>query len=90
MAGGDHTALVMITHEGIDRREVQHVLHRRWPDAIVKSLEQEEPIAAMLPGDAADLGRCRRGVEPLRIVVMPQHNRQVIISPIIEPVPVVV
>ena len=32
---------------------------------------------AMSPGDAADLGRCRRGVEPLRIVIMPQHDRQV-------------
>ena len=31
MAGGDHTAMVMIIHEGIDWREVQDVLHHRWP-----------------------------------------------------------
>jgi hypothetical protein len=52
------------------------VLCRRWPDVVVKGLEQEEPAVAMTAEDAADLGRCRRGVEPLRIVVMPQYDRQ--------------
>jgi hypothetical protein len=89
MAGGDHTALVMITHQGIDRREVEDVLRRRWPDFVMKSLENEEPDAAMVAEDAADLGRCRRGVEPLRIVVMPQQDRQVVL-PVIEPMPVIV
>lgn len=86
MAGGDHTALILVSHDGVDQREVMDVLHRRWPDAIVKSLECEEPTVAMLPGDAADLGRCRRGIEPLRIVVMPQQERQIIV-PTIEPMP---
>jgi hypothetical protein len=90
MTGGDGTALVLITHEGIVRLEVEDVLRRRWPDVVVKSLEQEEPNVAMLPGDAADLGRCRRGVEPLRIVIMPQHNRRPATSPIIEPMPIMV
>ena len=35
-----------------------------------------ESAVAMSPADAADLGRSRRGIEPLRIVVMPQHPRQ--------------
>jgi len=35
IAGGDGTALVMITHEGIDQREVEVVLRRRWPDVAV-------------------------------------------------------
>jgi hypothetical protein len=90
MAGGDHKAMVMITHEGIDRCEVEDVLRRRWVDVVVKELEQEEPAVTMLPGDAADLGWCRRGVEPLRIVVMPQQDQQTITSPIIEPMPVLV
>ena len=50
MAGGDGTALVMITHEGVDRHEVEDVLRRRWPDVVVKSLEQEEPAVAMTAG----------------------------------------
>jgi hypothetical protein len=90
MAGGDHTALVLVSHQDIDRLEVQDMLHHRWPEFVVKTLEQEQPVVAMLPGEAADLGRCRRGVEPLRIVVMPQHYRQPITSPIIEPMPVIV
>ena len=89
MAGGDHTALVMITHEGIDWWEVLDALRRRWPAVVVKSLEQEEPTWVMTADDAADLGRCRRGVEPMRVVIMPQHEWQ-IASPVIEPMPVVV
>jgi hypothetical protein len=70
MAGGDHTALVMITHDGVDQREVEAVLRRRWPQVTVKSLEQEQPAVVMQSGDAADLGRHWRGVEPLRIVII--------------------
>jgi hypothetical protein len=83
MASGDHTALLLVIHEGIDRGEVQNVLCARWPAVVVKSLENEEPTVAMSPADAADLGRCRRGVEPLRVVVMAQHDRQVA-APMIE------
>jgi hypothetical protein len=89
MADGDHVALVLVTHEGIDRREVEAVLRRRWPDVVVKSLEQEEPAVAMSPADAANLGRCRRGIEPMRVVIMPQQDRQ-IAAPVVEPMPVLV
>jgi hypothetical protein len=85
MAGGDHTVMVMITHDGVDRHEVEAVLRRRWPEVVVKTLEQEQPTVAMTAEDAADLGRHHRGVEPLRIVVMPQHDRHPITSPVIEP-----
>jgi hypothetical protein len=90
MAGGDvHRVDAGVRHD-IDRREVQDVLRRRWPDVVVKELEQEEPTVAMSPGDAADLGRCCRGVEPLRIVIMPQHDRQPITSTVLDPMPVLV
>ena len=89
IAGGDGVALVLVSHDGVDRHEVEAVLRRRRPDAVVKCLEQEEPVVAMSPADAADLGRCRRGVEPLRIVVMPQQDRQVA-TPVVEPMPVLV
>ena len=52
MAGGDGTALVLISHEGVDRHEVEDVLRRRWPEVVVKSLEQEEPTVAMSSSDA--------------------------------------
>src|SRR6476661_4774826 len=72
MIGGDHRALVLISHEGVDRRELLDVLCRRWPDVVLKDLDHEGPMWEMTPDDAADLGRRRRGVEPLRILVMPQ------------------
>ena len=67
-------------------------LRRRWPDVVVKDLEQEEPTWAMTADDAADLGSRRRGVEPLRIVVMPQRVQRVTVAPapVIEPMPVVI
>ena len=52
MAGGDHVALVLASHQGIDRWETENVLRRLYP-------QHEEPTVAMLAGDAADLARCR-------------------------------
>ena len=80
----------MITHGGVDQCEVLDVLRRRWPEVAVKCLERKEPAVAMVAEDAADLGRCRRGIEPLRIVVMPQPDQQTITSSIIEPMQVLV
>ena len=83
-------ALVLITHQGINHWEVQNVLSHRWPRVVVKDLAQEQPVVAMSPADAAALGQCRRGVEPLRVVIMPQHYRQPITAPAVEPMPVLV
>jgi hypothetical protein len=92
LMGGNHRALVMISHQDIDRREVLEVLSRRWPDVVVKSLEHEEPVWTMTANDAAELGSRRRGVEPLRVVIMPQRVQRLIVAPVpeMEPVPVVV
>jgi hypothetical protein len=92
MMGGDHRALVLISHEGVGRREVQDVLSRRWPDVVLKDLAQEEPAWVMTADDAADLGSRRRGVEPLRVLVMPQKITQVTVAPtpVIEGMPVVI
>ena len=43
MAGGDRRALVLVSHDGVDRREVLDVLRRRWPDVVLKGLEQDAP-----------------------------------------------
>jgi hypothetical protein len=92
MIGGDHRALVMISHEGIDRRELLDVLCRRWPDVVLKALEHEEPMWETTPDEAADLGMRRRGVEPLRITVMPQKLTRVTVAPVreIEAMPMIV
>ena len=92
MIGGNHTVLMLISHEGIGRRELQEVLWRRWPDVVLKDLAQEEPIWEMTAQEAADLGMRRRGVEPLRIMVMPQKITRVTVAPLREigPMPVLV
>ena len=88
----DHRALIMVAHQGVDRREVLEVLGRRWPDVVVKGLEQEEPAWTMSVHDAAGLGSRRRGVEPLRIVVLSQKIMRVTVAqvPVIEPMTIVV
>ena len=92
MIGGDHRALVLISHAGVDRRELLDVLSRRWPEVVLKNLEQEELTWAMTPDEAAELGLHRRGVEPLRILVMPQKISRVVVAPaaVIEPMPMVI
>jgi hypothetical protein len=93
MIGGEHRALVLISHVGVDRRELLEVLRRRWPDVVLKDLEHEEPTWAMTPDDAAELGTRRRSVEPLRILVMPQRIRRIIVASVpalVEPMPVII
>jgi hypothetical protein len=84
---------VLISHDGVDRRDLLDVLCRRWPDAVLKDLAQEEPMWEMTPDDAADLGSRRRGAEPLRILVMPQKITRVTVAPtdlILAPMPILV
>ena len=91
MIGGDHRALVLISHEGLERREVLGALCRRWPEVVLKDLEHEELTWTMTPDAAAELGNRRRGVEPLRILVMPQRVTRVTVAPmleIVEPMPI--
>jgi AcrR family transcriptional regulator len=92
LMGGDHIAMVMVSHHGIDRREVLNVLCRRWPDVVVKGSAQEEPTWAMMADDAAALGSRRRSVEPLRITVMRQKVQRVTVAPALEiaPTPILV
>ena len=89
LADGDHMALLLISHQGVERREVDDVLRRRWPTVVVKSLEHEVPTVTMSATDASDLGQRRRGIEPLRIVIMRQHDQQ-LVPPVLEPMPVLV
>lgn len=92
MIGGDHRALVLISHQGVNRRDVLGVLSRRWPSVVLKNLEREEPMWEMTPDEAADLGTRRWGVEPLRIMVMPQKITRATVAPLREigPMPVVI
>ena len=92
LMGGDRMALMMISHQGIDRRDVLNVLRPRWPDVVVKDLVDEKPVWAMSADDAAQLGSRRRGVEPLRVLVLPQKITRMTVAParVIEPMPVVI
>jgi hypothetical protein len=72
MAKGDGTAMVLIRHQGIDRPEIVEVLRRHWLNAQVTGITKASPVWDFGIDDAVELARARRGVEPLRIVVMGQ------------------
>jgi hypothetical protein len=80
LAGGDGKALILIEHDAVDRREILAVLRRRWPEVVLKNLDDEAPTSTMAMDDATDLARFQRGVEPVRIVVLPQRDRQSVTS----------
>ena len=86
---GRRKALLLISHDGVDPRKIMDALDCRSPQ-ILKDFDQEAPVPAMSPADAAELGRRRRGVEPLRIVIMPQRGMPVAEPRYIEPMPVMI
>jgi hypothetical protein len=71
-AGADRT-LILIQHAGIPRAALRCTLQRRWPQVALHDPAHTEPNSWLNVADAADLARRRRGIEPLRIVVMPQR-----------------
>jgi hypothetical protein len=74
MATGDGTALLLIRHAGIGRAVIADALRRRWPDALGGDVGAASPSWTFTTRDAAELARARRGVEPLRIVVLAQRT----------------
>ena len=88
--GGDRRTMLMVSHERVDRCEVQDVMRRRWPDVLINKPGREEPVWEMSPDDAAGLGQCRRGIEPVRLVIMPQREREVTTSSPVDSMPVLV
>jgi hypothetical protein len=73
MAMGDGTALILIRHLGIARAEVADVFRMRWPDVRVQNVGSISPSWRMSVEDAIELARARRGVEPLRVIILAQQ-----------------
>jgi hypothetical protein len=72
MAQGDGKAMLLVRHSRIGEAEIVEVLRRHWPDAQVTDIATVFPAWNLGIEDAVELARSRRGVEPLRIVVMGQ------------------
>jgi hypothetical protein len=72
VASGD-VAFVLIQHADMARSEVGGILRGRWPRAVISNPDASPPSWRFSAPDAAELARIGRGVEPLRIVVLPQR-----------------
>jgi hypothetical protein len=76
MAGGNGKAMIPMRHPpGLPRAELAMVLHRRWPGLPVGDVGDATPSWPMTVAEMAELARLRRGVEPLRVVLMEQRVR---------------
>ena len=64
--------LLRVRHPGIGRAALWSVLERRWPTVVLTDPGTIEPVSAMTVEDAAALARRRRGLEPVRLVILPQ------------------
>ena len=64
--------LLRVRHPGINRAALWSVLERRWPTVVLVDPGAIEPATAMTVADAAALARRHRGLEPVRIVILPQ------------------
>jgi hypothetical protein len=73
MAAGDGTAWLLIRHPDVARAEIADALRSRWPGVVVGDVGALEPSWEMSIGEVVELARARRGVEPLRIVVLAQR-----------------
>jgi hypothetical protein len=87
---GDGRAMVVVDRGTVDRGEFFYALKRRWADAVVTDLTNEQPSAEITIRDAVELATLRRGAEPLRLVILPQRNPVSRPLPIIEPMPILV
>jgi hypothetical protein len=73
MAQADGKAMLLVRHPGIGKAEIAEALRRRWLHALVEDAVEMSPVWDFGIDDAVELARAKRGVEPLRIVVMAQR-----------------
>jgi hypothetical protein len=71
LADGDR-ALILIRHSGMDRAEVWARFERRWPGIVLCNPGKFEPSSRMTVKDATSIAERRRGIEPIRIIIVPQ------------------
>lgn len=90
LVAGDRTAMVVVDRGTVDRGEFSSALKRRWADATVTDLTDEQPSAEMTITDAVELATLRRGAEPLRLVIPPQRDLVSRTLPTMEPMPILV
>jgi hypothetical protein len=68
----DH-AIILIQHPGIDRDDLWARLDQRLPNIVVRDPSGVEPSSRLSVVDAARLAVLRRGVQPLRVMVLQQN-----------------
>jgi hypothetical protein len=74
MASADRTVSLLIRHPAITRSEAAEVLRQRWPGTAITEVGAVEPSWSPKTEDAVEIALARRGVEPIRVVILAQHK----------------
>ena len=81
--------MVVFDRGTVDRAEFVKAVQRRWAGATVTDLTDQAPSSEMTLRDAIELAALRRGIEPLRLLVLPQRDPILPTMTIIDPMPVI-
>lgn len=76
MVCGDASALVLAQHPSIAQRRIVEMVCGGGQGSMVGTADLLSPTWAMSPEHVVQLAMARRGIEPLRVVVMPQRTTQ--------------
>lgn len=86
---GSGTAMIVVDRGPVRRAEIFDAVRHRWAEAEVTDLTSEAPSMAMTVADAVEVASVRRGAEPLRLLVLPQLDRPVRMTPAVDSMPIV-
>jgi len=85
---------LMVAHPEITGSRFSSLITRRFPLSVVRAGIPEGSAPSSLPvADAVQLASCRRGIEPIRIIVPPQRTLvphvKVVVSDMDNPMPII-
>jgi hypothetical protein len=81
--------MIVVDRGPVRRAEIFDAVRHRWAEAEVTDLTSEAPSMAMTVADAVEVASVRRGAEPLRLLVLPQLDRPVRMTPAVDSMPIV-
>jgi hypothetical protein len=89
IASGTGSALLLVQHPRVTRRKIADAICTRWGGSVLACAQPIYPTWVMPPKQVVELALARRGIEPLRIVVMPQRavSKAIVPRSEIEPMP---
>jgi len=89
LVSANNRALIMVSHKDITRRELHALLEQHLGPVSLSDLGEATPSTMFPASVASSIAHARRGVEPLRVIILPQRLFTHDTSRYLDPLPVV-